>query len=379
MTTTTLLDRTAIVAPVPTRHAGLVLVRVSATASVTRDVLLLDTTGCLPKAVAISKWSQEVDRHLAELVQSGLIVRDPSGSILATTAGRKAAGSCLGQRRDVPLATGWPEMRDGALIAAALHLGGASVKRQRGLAKIDGLRLAIVESHWGLKVRGTPTPASVRSALAVVALQRAFGNTIKGGLGAKSALSPKASRLLAGQLAREPRDFGTDARLIAALCADVIGVKRSDLAALRQAVLKQYFGDAGGLETDCLVTGPAVAPRLARPPAAGSPPPTVLALPSRPDPTRFAVAVRTAARACAEGWPGNRKAFVSHVWATIRTEHPEWRVSEVEFKSMLAEAHRTGLIVLANADLKDKRHLKDIQDSAIAYKNTVWHYIRVEE
>lgn len=37
-----------------------------------------------------------------------------------------------------------------------------------------------------------------------------------------------------------------------------------------------------------------------------------------------------------------------------------------------------GLVVLANADLKDKRHMAEIQASAIPYKNTVWHYIRVE-
>jgi hypothetical protein len=46
---------------------------------------------------------------------------------------------------------------------------------------------------------------------------------------------------------------------------------------------------------------------------------------------------------------------------------------------MLTEAHRCGLLVLANADLKDKRDLKDLQASAVTYKNTVWHFIRVED
>ena len=88
--------------------------------------------------------------------------------------------------------------------------------------------------------------------------------------------------------------------------------------------------------------------------------------------------VLSAAGARAEGWPGNRKAFISHVWTAVQEAHPEWGLTDIEFKAMLAEAHRTGHVVLANADLKDKRSMKDLQDSAVAYKNTVWHFVRVE-
>jgi hypothetical protein len=45
---------------------------------------------------------------------------------------------------------------------------------------------------------------------------------------------------------------------------------------------------------------------------------------------------------------------------------------------MLAEAHRTGQIVLANADLKDKSNIKDVQDSAVSYRNAVFHFIRID-
>ena len=109
--------------------------------------------------------------------------------------------------------------------------------------------------------------------------------------------------------------------------------------------------------------------------------PVVVALPlppRRPDPASFAAAVNRAAGERGEGWAGNRKAFVSDVWTIIRERHSEWQISEIEFKSMLTEAHRIGLVVLANADLKDKRHMAEIQASAISYKNTVWHYIRIE-
>ena len=89
--------------------------------------------------------------------------------------------------------------------------------------------------------------------------------------------------------------------------------------------------------------------------------------------------MKAAAAANADGWPGNRRAFVSNVWAQIRERHAEWGVTEIEFKAMLTEAHRLGLIVLVNADLKDKRQLETVQASAVTYKNTIWHYVRVED
>ena len=100
---------------------------------------------------------------------------------------------------------------------------------------------------------------------------------------------------------------------------------------------------------------------------------------ARPGLEGFAKAVQGAAKDHSEGWPGSRKAFVSLVWLAISERHPEWGLSPIEFKAMLAEAHRTGHLVLATADLKDRGQLKKLQDSAIHYKNTVWHLIRVDE
>ena len=90
-------------------------------------------------------------------------------------------------------------------------------------------------------------------------------------------------------------------------------------------------------------------------------------------------AVIDAARPVAEGWPGNRKAFISLVWKAIRNARPDWGLSEIAFKGMLAEAHRSGQVELASADLKDGRDLKSLEDSKILYKNTVWHFVRVQD
>ena len=51
----------------------------------------------------------------------------------------------------------------------------------------------------------------------------------------------------------------------------------------------------------------------------------------------------------------------------------------LRFKGMLAEAHRSGRIELASADLKDGRDLKSLEESKILYKNTVWHFVRVQD
>ena len=45
---------------------------------------------------------------------------------------------------------------------------------------------------------------------------------------------------------------------------------------------------------------------------------------------------------------------------------------------MLVEAHRSGQVMLANADLKNRTDLADFQRSAVTYKNTVWHFVRLE-
>ena len=45
---------------------------------------------------------------------------------------------------------------------------------------------------------------------------------------------------------------------------------------------------------------------------------------------------------------------------------------------MLIEAHRAGSLALANADLKDASNIAHVQESAVVYKNAVFHFIRVD-
>ena len=352
-------------------------------------------------------WNQQATRLIATLVAGGQIERH-GDALQATAAGQAAASAFLGTRKAIE--HDWPTVCDGALIARALGLQGTAASRLKALTKVDSLAALIVEQHWKLKIKGKASTTRIRQALALVALERAFGNQIKSELGAKSALSAKASRLLAGQLSKKPRDFRTDARLVAGLAMEAVGAKRSDIGQLRSGIIAHFLegavpapaknhapdakwasegasktaSDASAAKRGSATTS---ASEDAGKTAAVSPPapplpqaaPVVAPRQQRPDPQGFARAVKAAAAATAEGWPGNRRAFISLVWGKILERHPEWGVTEIEFKAMLVETHRLGLIVLVNADLKDKAKLATVEASAVSYKNTVWHYVRVEE
>jgi len=226
------------------------------------------------------------------------------------------------------------------------------------------------------------SPTDLRAELAVIALERAFGNKIKTGLAKKgSGLPGKTARLLAGQLFKKPREIASDGKLIIALAADVLSATDESLEGLRLALLRRLTREPDqGRATVDLSRPRQTAPRAANDVSPlEAPPPAVPRQIVRPDMREFASAVVDAARPIAEGWPGNKKAFISRVWRAIREARSEWDLSEIAFKGMLAEAHRAGEVMLTTADLKDRCDLKELEDSKILYKNTIWHFVRVED
>ncbi|MEL6290010.1 MAG: hypothetical protein AAFQ35_14715, partial [Pseudomonadota bacterium] len=70
-------------------------------------------------------------------------------------------------------------------------------------------------------------------------------------------------------------------------------------------------------------------------------------------------------------------AFISHVWRTICDAHPEWALDADSFKLRLAAAHRDGDLVLVNADLRDKKNMRDVEESAVRHQNMQWHCVQV--
>lgn len=367
------------------------------------DVVVLARIGASNAGVS----EVEIGRSLAPLVAHKLSPGEWRARLAGDLERLQAAGLIEGVRgrhrltafgashlegllpKGVGMLLSWERVRDRHLIGAALGLSEISPKRLKLLGTPGGLQAMVLESVYALQISGVPTPARLRAALAVVALERAFGNKLKSGLGSGAGLSAKAGRLLAAQLAHRPRDFGTDTRLVAALAADAVGAAQSTDAALRAAVLRRWL--SAPKETPAVRTAPVNASSVQAAASGASTSPAqdrvvpIASAPSRaapaqrPDLDRFALEVKAAARLRAQGWAGARKAFISHVFQSLNERHPEWRLSDIEFKGMLAEAHRAGRIVLANADLRDKSVARELQESALPYKNTVWHQVRIDD
>lgn len=353
---------------------GAVLCRLAAEGGATRSELIRDIGQLVSQKLSPSELRGMLDAALDAALAANRVTATRSRLSL-TSSGLEAAKVHLGCQ-NVP--RDWATIRDVRLVAAALGLPDLGERRAKQLARPDGLRAAILQQAYQLSPRKCSSPAKLRSALAAIALERAFGNKLKSEFAAGKGLSARAGRLLAGQLARKPRDFGTDTRLIAALAAEACGSTQTDAGSLKLAILRNAFGRRIDEALGRVKPMQPVRPVEAQP-KADTPPVAKPAAATRPDLPGFAKAVKAAAKLHGEGWPGNMKAFISHVWRSIQSSHPEWGVTEIEFKAMLAEAHRTGHIMLANADLRSKDKAKDVQESAINYKNTVWHYVRVDD
>ena len=362
--------------------ADLVLLRV-ATGGATRAQLQKDLSALVAPKVPGTAFRRMAELAIGQHTAQNLL-SETKGRLAITPAGLRMAQASVGSDR-VGDAT-WLEVRNGPLVALALGISGESAAIAKALDRADGLAALVSQRHFRLPTSRVLSHNDLRAELAVIALERAFGNKIKTGLSKGSGLPGKTARLLAGQLFKKPREFASDGKLFGALAADVAGATGEDLEALRLALLRQLTSpplDAQDPEINsnteaatALPRGPGKEPKAANDatPLAESP---VKHTP--PDMAEFTSAVLDAARPVSQGWPGNRKAFISHVWQAIRLARREWDLSEIVFKSMLAEAHRTGQLVLATADLKDKSALKELEDSKILYKNTVWHFVRVED
>jgi hypothetical protein len=355
----------------------LVLIRIAAAAA-TRAELQRDLAALVAPKINGTIFRRQAELAIGTYVTQQLIA-EQRGRLTASAAGVRVAEDLAAPYRITD--GGWEGVRT-ALVIKALGLKAVSPNVSKALTRPEGLAAIVLQKHFGLPTDKVLSPTTLRSELAVVALEKAFGNKIKTGLGKGSGLPGKAGRVLAGQLFKAPREVASDGKLVLALAAEIAGAPDQSLDGLKLALLRRLtvaptaeitlkHADAGTTrraptpdnDSSPLVAAPVITPRA----------------PVRPDMEEFSEAVVSAARPVSEGWPGNRKAFISLVWKAIRSTRPEWELSEIAFKSMLAEAHRSGHVVLSGADLKDKCDLRALEDSKILYKNTVWHFVRVED
>ncbi len=377
-------ERTA--ATGPSSHLGvrdLLLLRI-AICGATRADLQRDVAPLLTPRISGTEFRRAAELALSTLAGSHAIT-ESKGRLTASSKGLKAATDLLPTVRAFPET--WADVKTVLVLAAVGANDGPAVRK--AIQRAEGLAALVLQHHFGKSTSRVLSPADLRAELAIVALERAFGNKIKTGLGKGAGLPAKPGRLLAGQLFKQPREIASDGKLIIGLACEIAGSRETSLPALELALLRALMVP----KAESVATPPArprsepqrrpvrtTAPNAAndRTPLATSQP-SLFEVVSPPDMPEFCRAVVDAARPVAEGWPGNRKAFISLVWKAIRNARPDWGLSEIAFKGMLAEAHRSGQLELATADLKDGRDLKSLEDSKILYKNTVWHFVRVQD
>ena len=350
---------------------GVVLLRIACPKGASRAQIVHDLSPYVSHKLSPAEWRARADDEATALLETGY-AKQSRNKLITTSHGYEAVQVFVGA--NVPQNVTWQDIQTGLLTAKALGITKPSPAMLKSLERPEGLRANILKQAYAINMRGTATVSRLRARLALIALERAFGNKIKTGLGAGRGFSAKAGRLLAGQLSSRPREFHTDTQLISALAAEAVDARQIDPEELRIAAIKKFISQGLSTSTNADTT-PSILKAANDEGLPGAGPQAV----RRPDPVEFANHVLTAAGTCADGWPGNRKALISKVWQIIKKQHPGWALSEIEFKCMLAEAHRAGLIALATADLKDKAIAKDLEASAITYKNTVWHFIRVVE
>lgn len=359
----------------------LLLLRI-AVGGATRADLQRDVAPLLAPRVSGAEFRRSAELALSTLAGAQLTT-EAKGRLTVTAKGVEVAEALLTSARSLPAT--WSDAKTALVLDAVTASDTPSIKK--AIQRAEGLAALVLQHHFGKPTSRVMSPADLRAELAVVALERAFGNKIKTGLSKGAGLPAKPGRLLAGQLFKEPREIASDGKLIIQLACEIAGAREPSLAALELALLRALMvpKDESALAPSARsqpqrrpTRTPTPKPANDRLPLEESqpPPPRVV---SPPDMTEFCQAVVEAARPVAEGWPGNRKAFISLVWKAIRNARPDWGLSEIAFKGMLAEAHRSGQLELATADLKDGRDLKSLEDSKILYKNTVWHFVRVQD
>lgn len=361
----------------PAALDDLLLARIACAGGATRAQLVRDLGALYSSKLSPAEWRGAVDMALTRLEITDRI-RVNRGRMRASETGADAVARFLGEKE--PHARAWSEQRDLWLVAKALGVDAKKPALRQALTRPEGLSALIVQQAFGLAMRQALSPSKLRAALALIAIERAFGDGVKSGLKAQkgSALSAQAGRVLAGQLLRAPREFNTDSRLVAALSAELSGAARPEIEVMRLGLLRR-LAEAAPAKKAPPTTAPEHKTNGAAEPVKPAFEPVSAGAAQPPGLAQFSAGVLNAARNHAEGWPGNRKAFICQVWNAIRASHPEWGLSEIEFKDMLAGAHRAGQLVLTGADLKNKQDIKELEASAILYKNTVWHFVRVED
>ena len=265
----------------------------------------------------------------------------------------------------------WHEIRDGHLIALALNEKPSQQLINR-VASAEGLRSALLAQAFKLPYDlTTATVEQIRFGLAKVAEQKGLTSGIRTTPIEENNITQKEAVMMAAKLLKSGHVVESDGELMACLAQEVVGAVNESAQELRQMLFRRLISARESSELQLgKVSSSIRETRETEPQTILSEPPAL------PD---FAREVQTIAQHIATGWPGNKRAFISHIWAELRQKFPHWNLAEEGYKELILNAHRAGHLRLAIADLRDKTNVDDVASSRISYKNSEWHFVRADE
>lgn len=267
----------------------------------------------------------------------------------------------------------WHEIRDGYLIAISLGLQPTRPLIAR-LASAEGLRSVLLTLHFRLPYDlTTATMDQLRFGLAKCAEERGLTSGIRTTPIEENNITQREAVLMAGKLLKSGHVVESDGELLACLAQEVVGAVNESAAELRQMLFRQLISSRESSELHKQKEG---ATHAGERPALGRPASQPQAAP--PPLEEFAEEVLEIAASIADGWPGNKRAFISHTWQALCQKFPHWHLDEETYKTMIVNGQRAGLLRLAIADLRDKTNMEHVAKSRVSYKNSEWHFIRVD-
>lgn len=359
----------------------------------TKAELRADLQALVSHRFSKGEWRQNLDKTLTTLVLKKSLETTPRGRLKVTHQGQKEALYFIGAPK-LPTRN-WKDLQSIFLTAKSLNIKSRVLRTLKPLKTADGLRAAIIKTYYDLPIKSEiPTVTQIRNALAVNTINETFDIPQKKQAKANSRVPEKLALFLASQKLRRPRSIETSNQLLSFLAAEAVGSVQPDAKALRLQLLRQLMipKDAN----DANISNISAPKSSMRPTYTNTnykkaqQTQSEMCLAIKPDAEAgldlidlksFSNIVLEFAKPHATGWQGNKRAFVSHVWNSMRAEKQNLslNIDKNQFKTMLADAHRAGHLMLGIADLRDKENMTDIQESAIRYKNTEWHYIRMKD
>jgi hypothetical protein len=282
-----------------------------------------------PSTYNDARWFAAVEQSAARLRAAGGRGKGPR---------RPSAAGQVGKRFGLRKGATWKHIHERVLPGLALAIASGDIRVHARLKGQDDWAAAVVARFRGIWRQGLPPScdtvcdALVWQALGLVGRPK----------GTPPELRAHFLQRLLGHAEGPPR------RLLRFLAARDVGAVRSDLRGLREALSRRWLVGA-----EC--NG------RAEPQTSGL--------------SEFAAVVRQAAAQASSGVFGRHKVFIAPLWRSLHGHPAVADLTLDQFKRQLVAAHRSGLLVLARADLVTAMDPQDVAESRTDHLEAQYHFV----